>query len=318
LHRGAFPQAEVRSGPKYQVLPGNVGYVDLDRIDVSEVDAMMQALAKTNAIVFDNRGYPRGTALAIASRMTDRTRIPFAMFTTPVVRNPIDADADEGTFLPAYQQFVQVLHASDGAKYRKPTVMLIDARAISQSEHSALIFRAVAQTRFVGTPTAGADGDVTSMVVPGGLSLYFSGQGVSFPDGTRLQRTGIRPDRWVEPSAADVAASNDIVLQAGLDEALRLAGARWQERQTAVRRESARERDAARSSVISAVSVHVAGTDDRAIELTLKPRTKGYVAETNERCGRSGGVCYVLQSLSGADAPTDTFGTYNALLDVGP
>jgi C-terminal processing protease CtpA/Prc len=120
--------------------------------------------------------------------------------------------------------------------------MLIDERALSQSEHSALFFRATGHTRFVGTPTGGANGDVTSMVVPGGVMFHFSGEGVRWPDGKQLQRVGVIPDVRVEPSASDIATGNDVVLQRGLVEALRLSGATATQRNAALRQEISRER----------------------------------------------------------------------------
>jgi len=232
------------STPVYMVLPGNVGYVDFDRIKPADVDAMFAALQNTRAIVFDNRGYPQGAAWAIAPRLTMKTTVRLALFNTPLVLEPLDGQQGEASALPTYHQFYQMLGAADGPRYLKPTVMLIDERAISQSEHSALFFRETGHTRFVGMPTRGANGDVTSMVLPGGLHFSFSGEGVRWPDGRQLQRVGIIPDVRVEPTARDIAEGNDVILQRGLDEALRLAGASASLRRTAVAQEIARERRA--------------------------------------------------------------------------
>jgi C-terminal processing protease CtpA/Prc len=244
--RDVSPEPKAPAAPKYLILPGNVGYVDFDRLEVSEVDAMFAALKNTRAIVFDNRGYPRGAAWPIAPRLTTRTSVRAALFNTPLVVGPIDQSFAEIDLLPVYQEFYQMLDKADGSRYLKPTVMLIDERAISQSEHSALFFREAGHTRFVGTPTQGANGDVTSMVAPGAVRLSFSGEGVRHADGSQLQRVGIIPDVWVEPTAFDIAARNDVVLQRGLDEALHLSGASLQARRAAVRQEIARERARAR------------------------------------------------------------------------
>lgn len=227
--------------PKYFVLAGNVGYVAFDRLEPEEVDAMFAALRNTRAIIFDNRGYPEGAAWQIAPRLSTETSVRLALFNTPYVIEPLGVQIGEGEPLPTYRQFYQMLGTASGPKYLKPTVMLIDERAISQSEHSALFFRATGHTRFVGTPTRGANGDVTVMLIPGGLSFSFSGEGVRWPDGRQLQRVGIIPDVRVEPTASDIASANDVVLQRGLDEALRLTGATASARKAAVQQEIARE-----------------------------------------------------------------------------
>ncbi len=177
LSRDTYSFAPTRSGPKYFVLPGNVGYVDFDRLEPSETGAMFDALKNTRAIIFDNRGYPRGAAWTVAPRLTVATGVRAALFSTPLVTDPLDVQLGDIRLLPTDQKFYQLLPTSDLWKYLKPTVMLIDERTISQSEHSALFFRAATHTLFVGTPTNGADGDVTSLTVPGGLSFHFSGEG---------------------------------------------------------------------------------------------------------------------------------------------
>lgn len=239
--RGSF-NPKPRAGPKYTILPGNIGYVDFDRLKPSEVDSMFDALKNTRAIVFDNRGYPLGAAWKIAPRLTMATSVRLALFNTPFVVEPLDVQFGEIVPLPTYQQFYQMLDRADGPRYLKPTVMLVDERTISQSEHSALFFREAGHTRFVGTPTAGANGDVTSMVAPGNIVLYFSGEGVRYAGGSQLQRVGIIPDVRVEPTAFDVATGNDVVLQRGLKEALRLSRAGPEISKAALRQEIARER----------------------------------------------------------------------------
>ena len=68
----------------------------------------------------------------------------------------------------------------------------------------------------VGSQTAGADGNVSFITLPGSVQTYFSGLGVYFPDGTNTQRIGIVPDVEVHPTIAGVQAGVDEVLQRAL------------------------------------------------------------------------------------------------------
>ncbi len=72
--------------------------------------------------------------------------------------------------------------------------MLIDARTISQAEHTGLFFEAANHTKFIGSPTQGANGDVTNLALPGGIYVTFSGEGVWHADGRQLQRLGLQAD----------------------------------------------------------------------------------------------------------------------------
>lgn len=217
---------EPEEGPPYRLLEGEdglgvcaagprrlLGYVDLMRLEVPQVDALFESLGETDGMIFDLRGYPRGTAWALAPRINDRGAEVGARFRRREVSRFGLHWADSGYF------FTQPLpERPEGVEpYRGEIVVLIDERAISQSEHSALFFEAAADVTFVGTPTAGANGDVTNLTLPGGLSVYFTGHDVRWPDGRRLQRVGVLPDVEVAPTLEGLRAGEDEVLEAGIE-----------------------------------------------------------------------------------------------------
>src|SRR5262249_55204692 len=67
LLRSFLELSAMHTTPKpFEILPGNLGYVRMDRLLPSEVDSMFDALKGTRALIFDLRGYPNGTAWQIA------------------------------------------------------------------------------------------------------------------------------------------------------------------------------------------------------------------------------------------------------------
>ena len=196
-----------RDGEVYRIVDGNIGYADLERLEVAQVPAMFEAFRGTNGIVFDMRGYPRGTAWSIAPRINTRKSTAAALFYRPVVAAGSKVERIS---------FMQDLPPTTTWVYDRPTVMLIDERAISQSEHSGLFYKAANGTTFVGSPTTGANGDVTVMTLPGGLRVSFTGHDVRWPDGKQLQRVGLQPDVPVTPTIAGIRAGKDEVLDAAL------------------------------------------------------------------------------------------------------
>lgn len=314
FYRDTFTVKPDRTGPKYFVLPGNVGYVDFDRIDPSEVGAMFDALKRTRAIVFDNRGYPQGAAWAAAPRLTAAAQTRAALFDTPLVTGPIDDTQGDAQMLPVFREFYQLLPVSQDWKYLKPTVMLVDERSISQAEHSALFFREANHTAFVGMPTQGANGDVTGMTVPGGVTLYFSGEGVRHVSGDRLQRLGIVPDVRAEPTASDIARNNDVVLQAGLSEALRLTSVSETARRIALREEVQRERTVSSAPPVN-VALTAAGSNEQPLELQWTSSSTGYTGSAAASTGYKGADEISLQ-CSGDDAASSSFGSFAGALSL--
>src|SRR5262249_19446421 len=106
----------------FEVLPGNLGYADLTRLERGQIDAMLEKLKGTRAINFDLRGYPRGVFWALAPRLNVKNARHAAMFQRPVVGGGGMAG---GSF-----SFLQSIEPTDKWKYTGKTVTLIDERAI--------------------------------------------------------------------------------------------------------------------------------------------------------------------------------------------
>jgi hypothetical protein len=192
------------TGLPYRRIGADLGYVSLSDLTIAQVGPMFAALADTKGIIFDMRGYPQGTAWAIAPRLNVRRATHGALFR----RRFVDATAPPDLRF----EFLQPLPTTTEPLYTGKTVMLIDDRTQSQAEHTGLFFSAAAGTKFIGTPSAGANGDVTTMVLPGGVVWMFSGHDVRHADGRQLQRVGLVPDVRIAPTLAGLRAGKDEVL----------------------------------------------------------------------------------------------------------
>ncbi|HVE91892.1 MAG TPA: S41 family peptidase [Actinomycetota bacterium] len=200
--------------PVWRVLSEGVAYVDLLRLEPHQVDEALAAIAGTPGVVFDVRGYPRGALWPLESRLA-REPVVAAKFRRPELRGPSETYAVELSF--------DQMSAPDpdGPEYRGRVVALIDERAISHAEHTCLFLEAAAGAKFVGSPTTGANGDVTSVLLPGGVSFGMTGHDVRHGDGRQLQRVGILPDLEVYPTVEGIRDGRDEVLQAGVQFLLR-------------------------------------------------------------------------------------------------
>src|SRR5262249_42024665 len=92
--RAAYWRASVASKRKvFEALPGNLGYVDLTRLEQPQIDPMLEELKDTTAIIFDLRGYPRGTFFLLGPRLNVKNARHAAEF-----RRPLVGGASEGSF----------------------------------------------------------------------------------------------------------------------------------------------------------------------------------------------------------------------------
>lgn len=189
-----------------QWLPDSVGYVNMGKLEPRRVDSVMRSLETAKALIFDLRNYPKGTYWLISRYLTDE-RPTFIRFTRPDPRFPGTFIQNKSTKLPRTKK-----KKMDG----KVVYVLIDEETQSHAEFTAMAFRAVPGVTLVGSPTAGADGNITWVPLPGNYRTAFSGIGVYYPDGRETQRVGIVPDVLVRPTPEGIRDGRDEVLERAL------------------------------------------------------------------------------------------------------
>ncbi len=207
------------SGPAWRMLEGDVGYINLEQLMQADADRALDDLMKAKSLVLDLRGYPNQTAWALGPRLarSDATFV-VARFRRPLYQGPPAYETDQSTWF----NFDQTARPSTTGRYAGRLFVLIDERAISQAEHTALFFKAAApDVTFVGSPTNGMNGDVTHVLLPGGLGVTFTGHDVRHGNGAQLQRIGVLPDVQASPTLAGLRAGRDEVLEKALELARR-------------------------------------------------------------------------------------------------
>lgn len=205
------PQSD-RRGEAVRLLGPGIGYADLSKLTESDVGGMFERFCDTRALILDMRGYPSLSVGALTSRLATERGIPAARLGIPL----ITASASDGVHVENREWATQDVASPEGSRYSGRVVLLIDERAISASEHTGLHLKAAANAIFVGSPTAGANGNVTQFVLPGGIAVSFTGMEVRWPDGRQLQRVGLLPDVSSRPTIQGIREGRDEVLEAAL------------------------------------------------------------------------------------------------------
>ncbi|MCP3136127.1 S41 family peptidase [Pyxidicoccus xibeiensis] len=190
----------------WRKLDGGLGYVDLRLLRAERVDAMLEALKDTRGLVLDLRGYPQGSAWALAPRLNVRGATTAAVTARPLL------SAGEVREV----RRVEPLPTTDKPLYRGRIVVLVDERTMSQGEYTAMMLRTASGARLVGSPTAGAVGDTTNVCLPGAVCVLFTGQRLESSDGGAVQGVGLRPDVEARPTVRGLRAGRDEVLERAL------------------------------------------------------------------------------------------------------
>jgi C-terminal processing protease CtpA/Prc len=191
----------------YELLNDSIGYLYPAKFKNADGATIMEEFAETKAIIIDMRCYPSDfMPFEFIGRYFVPETIQHVIFTRAVEKLP-------GYFV----EFTQSMGFKNGDYYKGKIIVLVNERTQSQAEYTTMAFQAAPNTIVVGSRTAGADGNVVALPLPGGVSTMFSGLGVFYPDGTNTQRVGVRIDHYVEPTIEGIKAGRDEVLEKALE-----------------------------------------------------------------------------------------------------
>lgn len=198
-----YPKSNERS---YKLLENNIGYVSLQTIKNEDISRIKTEFRDTRGIIIDIRNYPSTfVPFSLGSYFVSDT-VPFVKFSTGNIDNPGEFTFTKTLEIPGSE-----------APYRGKLIVLVNELSQSQAEYTAMAFRAGDNTTIIGSTTAGADGNVSAIKLPGGLRTMISGIGVNYPNGEESQRVGIVPDIVVKPTVKGISEGRDELLEKAIE-----------------------------------------------------------------------------------------------------
>jgi len=200
---------EIRPAKIAELEPG-IFYVDLSRITDSDFNGALAKLADARGVIFDLRGYPH----LGSSFLAHMTQIPIqsARWNVPIIIRPDHAIDD-------YNTSGRWDIRPQAPRLRGKLVFLTDGRAISYAESVMGIIEAYKIADIVGEPTAGTNGNINPLDLPGGYRVIWTGMRVLKHDGSQHHGVGIQPTVRVSPTLQGITEGRD----EQLDRAIRIA-----------------------------------------------------------------------------------------------
>jgi C-terminal processing protease CtpA/Prc len=201
------PLREKRPEKIAELKPG-LWYVDLDRITDADFAGSLEKLAAGRGIVFDLRGYPHTGTTPLRHLIDGVTES--ARWNIPILRRP-DREGMEWEVRGRWK--LEPLQP----RLPKKIVFLTDGRAISYAESWMGIVEAYKLGEIVGEATAGTNGNINPLQLPGGYRVIFTGMKVLKHDGSRHHGVGIAPTVPVSPTVAGIRAGRDEQLEKAIE-----------------------------------------------------------------------------------------------------
>lgn len=201
--------------PVFKVFQNGFGYVDLCKIKQNDVEMAFKTIKDTPGLILDMRGYPdSGTFFFNVYHLNNKKAInaKFHWIYYGLRGRRRDFKLDQSAGLEPKE------------KYQGQIVVLINSYAQSAAEHTCLWLEGIEGLKFVGSPTSGANGMITNVVLPGSVTVRFTGVGVMHGDGRQLQRMGIQPDVLIYPTIKGIREGRDEILTKGMEVLKKMIG----------------------------------------------------------------------------------------------
>ncbi|MDP1817548.1 MAG: S41 family peptidase [Leadbetterella sp.] len=188
------------------LLTNDILYLNLAFLNENDTPAIEELLKKVKSVIVDVRNYPNLMAMYSLLPCFQTTKKPFAVFADRNINNP-------GEFY--WTKSVRMY----GNKKPFSGNLLVLENELTQSlgEYTVMAFKATGNATVIGSQTAGADGRIGYIFLPGGLKTSISGRGVYYPDKTETQRIGIVPDVEVKPTIKGIQEGRDEVLEKAIE-----------------------------------------------------------------------------------------------------
>ncbi|MDJ0635897.1 MAG: S41 family peptidase [Xenococcaceae cyanobacterium MO_188.B29] len=202
----SWDRKEPRPAKIHQLRSGIV-YIDFDQINDLDFQQALPLLESATGIIIDLRGYPRVSKNLIGHLIDEP--VTSARWYIPQVKYPdrqqLDFDFSNWSVEPKKP------------KLKAKVVFMTNCSAISYAETYLGIIEHYHLAEIVGQPTAGTNGNVNELILPGGYLIWWTGMKVLKHDGSRHHGVGILPTVPVERTIKGIAKKRDEFLERAIE-----------------------------------------------------------------------------------------------------
>lgn len=179
-------------------------YIDLNQWPMDSIRYHLSEIRQAKAFIADLRGYPTGQNHGLLSWLMKGEDRNDWMF-VPKVQEPDQRNVE-------WYGSSWHVKGEKGMALPMPVYFITDGRAISYAESYMGYVKDFKLATIVGEPTAGANGNVNFIHLPGGYQIMFTGMMVKNHDGSKHHQVGIEPDFQVRRTREGVATNQDELL----------------------------------------------------------------------------------------------------------
>lgn len=215
----SYLKSKIQAKRSHQLKNPQIAYFRIDQtfgmieeVDDQEIDKKMKRILDTaaskKAMVFDMRGYPDWGGFVyhyIYSYFSPKENY-FGKYYQQNLNSigTFKYVSDSKTYFPELERM-------NMKPYTGKVFIIVNQETLSASEWNTMnLQHTFPQAITIGEQTAGADGDIKKMKLPGGYTLEFTGNGIFYPNGKQTQKVGVHIDKKIHYTDSDILAGKDV------------------------------------------------------------------------------------------------------------
>ncbi len=196
-----------KDSPSYHFISPDISYLNLKTLKPDSVAFIIDLFKNTKWLIIDLREYPLYTPIFTLIRYLLSEPTETVRFSKTSFQKPGDFHCTQSlTFGEKNKKY-----------YKGKIIVLIAETTQSHAEYSTMMLQTIPKTITIGSKTAGADGNISYLNLPGGIRAVYSGIGIYYPDGRETQRVGIIPDIEVKPTIQGIREGRDEILEKAIE-----------------------------------------------------------------------------------------------------
>ena len=214
-----YDPVAAKAKKKSWAINDSVSYISLRHSSAKDIKTALGKFHYHKSIIIDNRGYPSGkTYSALFNRLdggNDRI-INYYKQNNKTFTGSFPAKYLNSPYyrLRGYANLLKPFYK----KYKGKIIVLFDETTLSHAEFRNQGFSFIKNdVASIGRNTAGADGAIYFRYLPGKIRIAFTGDIVTFPDGTSTQKSGMKPHFYVGDSIESLRKGKDDILEKAIE-----------------------------------------------------------------------------------------------------
>lgn len=214
-----YLKSKIQTKQNHQLKNSEVAYFRIDQtfgmieeVEDQEIDKKMKQILDTaaskKALVFDMRGYPDWGGFVyhyIYSYFSPKENY-FGKYYQQNLNSigTFKYVSDSKTYFPEVERM-------NTNPYTGKVFIIVNQETLSASEWNTMNLQNTFPLAItIGEQTAGADGDIKKMKLPGGYTLEFTGNGIFYPNGQQTQKVGVHINKKTHYTDSDILIGKDV------------------------------------------------------------------------------------------------------------